>query len=61
MPLSAESLDLIIQTLAKRLFADTNPLIRVKAAQSLAKLNSEKVIPLLCQALELEKDADVVS
>ena len=47
MPLSTESLDLIIQTLTKRLFTDTNPLIRAKAAQSLAKLGSEKVVSVL--------------
>ena len=59
MPLSTESLNLIIQTLTKRLFTDTNPLIRAKAAQSLAKLGSEKVVPVLCQALELENNSDV--
>jgi hypothetical protein len=59
MPLSTESLNLIIQTLTQRLLTDTNPLIRAKAAQSLAKLGSEKVIPVLCQALESESDLKV--
>lgn len=59
MPLSTESLNLIIQTLTQRLLIDTNPLIRAKAAQSLAKLGSEKVVPVLCQALELESNSDV--
>ncbi|CCI00763.1 HEAT repeat domain-containing protein [Microcystis aeruginosa] len=54
MKLSTESLDLIIITLAKRLFTDKNPSIRIKAAQSLAKLATEKAIPTLCQALEIE-------
>lgn len=54
MILSTESLDLIIRTLAKRLFTDKNPSIRIKAAQSLAKLATEKAIPALCQALEIE-------
>jgi hypothetical protein len=59
MTLSTESLDLIIRTLAKRLFIDKNPIIRIKAAQSLAKLATEKVIPTLCQALEMEADLKV--
>jgi hypothetical protein len=59
MTLSTESLDLIIRTLAKRLFIDKNSIIRIKAAQSLAKLATEKVIPTLCQALEMEADLKV--
>lgn len=59
MALSAESLDLIIQTLAKRLFTDTNSAVRIKAAQSLAKLASEKAISPLCQALDREEDLEV--
>lgn len=59
MALSTESLDLIIQTLTQRLLTDTNPLIRAKAAQSLAQLGSEKVVPVLCQALELESEPNV--
>jgi hypothetical protein len=59
MKLSTESLDLIIRTLAKRLFTDNNPSIRIKAAQSLAKLATEKAIPTLCQALEIEADLNV--
>ncbi len=34
MALSSKSLNLIIQTLAKRLFEDENLMIRAKAAQS---------------------------
>jgi hypothetical protein len=59
MTLSTESLDLIIRTLAKRLFIDKNSIIRIKAAQSLAKLATEKVITTLCQALEMEADLKV--
>ncbi|WP_287735287.1 HEAT repeat domain-containing protein [Microcystis sp. M113S1] len=59
MKLSTESLDLIIRTLAKRLFTDKNSIIRIKAAQSLAKLATEKAIPTLCQALEIEADLNV--
>lgn len=59
MPLSTESLNLIISTLTQRLLTDTNPLIRAKAAQSLAKLGSEEVVTVLCQALESESDPQV--
>ena len=60
MALSSKSLNLIIPTLAKRLFEDENLMIRAKAAQSLGKLGSEQAIPPLCQALENEKDPTVV-
>jgi len=59
MPLSTESLNLIISTLTQRLLTDTNPLIRAKAAQSLAKLGSEEVVTVLCQALESESAPQV--
>ncbi|WP_332863448.1 HEAT repeat domain-containing protein [Pannus brasiliensis] len=59
MALSAESLDLIIQTLATRLFTDKNSAVRIKAARSLAKLASEKAISPLCQALNREEDLEV--
>ena len=61
MTLSAESLDLILQTLTTRLFTDSNSIIRIKAAQALAKLASEKAIPPLCQALDSEDNLDVAS
>ena len=61
MTLSSESLDLILQTLTTRLFTDSNSIIRIKAAQSLAKLASEKAIPPLCQALDSEDNLDVAS
>ncbi|MFN9173063.1 MAG: HEAT repeat domain-containing protein [Synechocystis sp.] len=59
MALAKNSLALCIQALGDRLY-DSNPLIRSKAAQSLAELADEAVIPILCKALDNEPNPDVV-
>lgn len=58
MALTKKSLVLCIQALGDRLY-DSNPTIRGKAAQSLAELADEAVIPLLCKALDQESNPDV--
>lgn len=60
MPLSPDSLQQVIKALSKRLLKEENLLIRLEAAKSLGLLSSEKAIPILCQALEVEKDVDVI-
>ena len=60
MGLSSRSLDLIIKTISRKLFENKDLMIRIKAAESLGKLGSEKAIIPLCQALDKEIDYEVI-
>ena len=59
MTLSPEYVELIIETLVKKLSEDDDINIRIKAVESLGKLGSEGAISPLCEALNVEDNPDV--
>jgi hypothetical protein len=54
-----ENRQIIIETLCTLLTDATDSTIRIQAAQALGRLGAETSIPLLCQILRQDSDADV--
>jgi ElaB/YqjD/DUF883 family membrane-anchored ribosome-binding protein len=57
--ISPEKVQMAVNAMCRALLTDTNPLIRLKAAETLGMLGNEAAIPALCQAWQQDNDLSV--
>lgn len=57
--ISPEKVQMAVNAMCRALLTDANPLIRLKAAETLGMLRNEAAIPALCQAWQQDNDLNV--
>jgi hypothetical protein len=57
--ISPEKVQMAVNAMCRALLTDVNPLIRLKAAETLGMLENEAAIPALCQAWQQDDDLSV--